>query len=377
VSGYRYFTRDTVPDSTTVLAQRVNVRRGMQTNAALSDSRRMFGWLNLQPRLAGSVAVFDHDELGNRLVPAGVWSAAATTGTTFYGTFNTHLGPLVGLRHVLVPSVTFSFSPEFEGLTVRDSLGRQVSRFANFDGIGVSGVKSQSMSFTLDQKLQAKLRQRDQIVRLDNLLSWAVGGSYDFLYREHGQAHPLSNLGSGVLLQPPGLVNAALSFTTDVYSPRPLRNLTGNTGLTLSSHAGHSNPAVAALPVDQTGRSRYDIVTQDFRDLWSMSMAYSYSGGYAGRSSRWQSQQTGNLVAHYQVSPGWSTDFSASFDITERRLLTHRFAITRDLHCWIASFQRDFNPGSPAEYYFRISIKDQHELYLERGSRASSLGGIQ
>ena len=377
VSGYSYFLRDTVPDSTTVLSQRVNVRRGSQTDATLSDSRRLFGWLNFQPRISSSVAVFDHDEFGHKVVPAGVWSAAATTGTTFYGTFNTHIGPLVGLRHVVVPSVTFGYSPEFSGLTARDSLGRQVSRFAAFDGIGVSGVKSQTMSFSLDQRLQAKVQRRDQVERLDNLLSWTISGSYDFLYREHNQPHPLSKLASGVLLQPPGLVNAVLQFTTDVYSPRPIRDLTGNTSLTFASKSAKTNPTLAALPVDQTIRSRYDIVSDNFQDLWSISFAYSYAGGYPGLSSKWATQQTGNLVTHYQVSPGWALDFSGSYDLTERRLLTHRFGLTRDLHCWVATFQRDFNPGGRPEYYFRISVKDQKELYLERGSRASSLGGIQ
>ena len=89
------------------------------------------------------------------------------------------------------------------------------------------------------------------------------------------------------------------------------------------------------------------------------------------------SQQTANLVTHYQVSPAWTVDFSASYDITQRHLLTHTFAVTRDLHCWVASFRREFDPGGHAEYYFKISVKDQRELYLERGSRSSSLGGIQ
>ncbi len=377
VSGYRYFVRDTVPDSTTTIGQTVNERRGLQTNVSLSDSRRVFGWMNFQPRLQSSLAVFDHDELGHKLVPAGVWSASATSSATFYGTFKTHLGPLLGLRHVIVPSVTYSFSPEFTGLTYRDTSGRQLSRFSNFGGIGVSGVRSQVMSFQLDQRVQAKVERRHEVQRLDNLLSWTVGGAYDFLFREHGSKHPLSLLGSNVQIQPPGLLNASISFVTDVYSPRPVRNLNGSTSLTLNGGSGRTSPTLAALPVDQTARSRYDLVAPDFRDLWSASLAYSYSGGYASARPLWSSQQTGNLVAHYQVSPAWTVDFSASYDITERRLLTHRFGLSRDLHCWVATFTRDFSPGGRPEYYFRLTVKDQRELYIERGSRNSSLGGIQ
>jgi lipopolysaccharide assembly outer membrane protein LptD (OstA) len=377
VSGYQYFVRDTVPDSTTTIGQHVTVRRGLQTNMALSDSRRLFGWLNLQPRLNTSIAVFDHDVLGNQMVPAGVWSASATSGTTFYGTFNPHLGALTGLRHVVVPNVTFSFSPEFPGLMTTDSLGRPINRFSPFDGIGVSGARNQLMTFSLDQRLQAKVQRRDQVLHLDNLLLWTVSGAYDFLYREHHLIHPLSPLNSNVLIQPPGLVNAAVNFVADPYAGHPVRTLTGNTSLSFGSHTVRAKPNLVALPVDQTTRSRYDVLSQGFNELWTVALAYSYSGGYASTTSPWAAQQTGNLVGHYQVSPGWTLDFSASYDITHRQLLTHRFAVTRDLHCWSATFTRDFTPGAQAEYYFRIAIKDQREVYVEHGSRASSLGGIQ
>ena len=58
-------------------------------------------------------------------------------------------------------------------------------------------------------------------------------------------------------------------------------------------------------------------------------------------------------------------------------MLTQRFGISRDLHCWMATFSRIFTVGGEAEYYFRIGVKEQRELYAERGTRAGSFGGIQ
>ena len=34
-------------------------------------------------------------------------------------------------------------------------------------------------------------------------------------------------------------------------------------------------------------------------------------------------------------------------------------------------------PGGEAEYYFRLGIRDQREIYIERGTRVQSFGGIQ
>ena len=82
-------------------------------------------------------------------------------------------------------------------------------------------------------------------------------------------------------------------------------------------------------------------------------------------------------MSHYQLSPAWAFEYSASFDLTNHIVQTQRFVLTRDLHCWQAIFTRQFVGGGEAEYYFRIGVKDQKEIYLERGTRVGSLGGIQ
>ena len=78
----------------------------------------------------------------------------------------------------------------------------------------------------------------------------------------------------------------------------------------------------------------------------------------------------------YQVSPAWGVEYSASYDITARKVGTQRFALSRDLHCWQATFTRTFTAGGEAEYYFRLGVKEQREIYIERGTRAGSIGGI-
>jgi hypothetical protein len=82
-------------------------------------------------------------------------------------------------------------------------------------------------------------------------------------------------------------------------------------------------------------------------------------------------------VLHYQLTPSWALDYSASYDVTLREVGTQRFDLSRDLHCWRASFSRTFAPGGEAEYYFRLGVKDQREIYIERGTRSGSIGGIQ
>ena len=318
-------------------------------------------------QLRSNVVVFDFDEQGHKVVPAGVWSSAVTMSTTFYGSFRPRLFGLEGLRHIVSPSASLSYSPEFPGLTYADSNGHRVNRFRGFAGVGISGFQQSYLNFSLDQRLQAKLKRGGNITRLDNLLSWSTGGSYDFLYREHGLKHPLSSLSSGVLLQPPTYMNANLSWVTDVYHPHPIRSVGYNLGLNLDS--GGLKRTSPDLPVEQQSAAGSG-------ENWSFGFAYSYSGGYT-TETEWASTKTANLTSRYQLSPAWAFEYAASLDLTHHSVQTQRFVLSRDLHCWQAVFTRLFVVGGEAEYYFRIGVKDQKEIYLERGTRVGSLGGIQ
>ncbi len=373
------FTRAGIPDSVAVLGQRSTTRRALASSASLSDSRRPFGWLNLQPHLDADLVVFDFDEQGHFIDPAkprtllstsaGVWRSGVTTSASFYGTFRPRLGPLVGIRHVVTPSASYSYSPEFPNLTFLNANGQRRQRFNSFSGFGVSGSKQSFLSFGLDQRLQMRLRRGDRIERLDNLISFGTRGSYNFLWREQGQQHPLSTLGSNLFVQPPGILSASFGWNTDVYSPHPVRNLGFNTGLNLAS--GGRRAATPELPVEQGAPAE-----PGYREDWSLGLAYSYSGGYVFKDL-WSSSQTGNAVLRYQISPGWGLEYSTAADLDKRRVLTQRFGLSRDLHCWIASFSRNFTVGGEAEYYFRLQVKDQREIYYERGTRFRSIGGIQ
>lgn len=360
-------------DSSTVLDQQVLTRRGFRTNVSISDSRRAFGWLNIAPGVNATGVVFDFDEQGRKVVPAAVWSSQLSMSSTFYGTFKPPIPKLVGLRHVIAPALSFSYSPDFSGLQYTDTAGVRRNRFNGFGGISISGFKSANMNFSLDQRFQVKLKDHDQVTRLDNLLSMTTSGSYNFLYQEAHQKHGLSALFTNIRLQPPGLLSADAAGSVDVYEGRPLRTFGYNLGANFSSNGAKKTPA--SLPVDQTARKGEITSADDFKENWRMSLAYSYSGGYAGPS--WSAQKTANAVVSYAFSPNWQFDYSTSYDVTRSQVVSQRYSLTRHIHCWEAIFTRSFTPGGEAEYYFRLGIRDQREIYIERGTRVQSFGGIQ
>jgi hypothetical protein len=282
---------------------------------------------------------------------------------------------MLGFRHIVTPSASFVYSPEFPSLTYTDSAGVVRPRFHSFGGIGVSGYETAAMQFGIDQRFQLKLKDGEGVRRLDNLLAWTTSSSYDFLWskRQVAGTHPLGPIQSTVLLQPPGFASGTMSGLFDAYSQRPLRSLTYNIGFNLASSGPRKAPAQLAL--DQSVRRDEIATDEDFRESWRASIAYSYSGGYAGPA--WKAQETANGVFSYQLSPNWKMDYSTALDVSRQAVLSQRFSLTRRIHCWDAVFTRTFLTGGEKEYFFRLGLRDQREVYYERGTRAQSFGGIQ
>src|SRR5262249_47863374 len=93
-------------DNTAIVRQVNLTRRALENSFGLSDSRRFLGWLNVAPNFSAGQAVFDFDEQGHHFgigsgqtltgTSAASWRAGVSTNATFYGTFRTRMGPLVG-----------------------------------------------------------------------------------------------------------------------------------------------------------------------------------------------------------------------------------------------------------------------------------------
>ena len=245
---------DTVVDSSNVITQVDTRRYGSQGAFSLSDARRLFGWINVRPSINADVAVFDHDELGNRNVPTGTWSAAVSSGTRVLWHVPPAAGPAHGLeahRHAeRLVHVQSGVSPS---LLYRPRHRAEAPAFLNFGGIGVSGAEQQRLDLSLDQRLQVRLGSGEKVRKLDNLLALALGTSYNFLYREQNLVHPLAPISGSLLLQPPGILNGTAQFTVDSYSQRPLRAFTYNVGLDLQG-GKRLNAAAPELPLEGVRR---------------------------------------------------------------------------------------------------------------------------
>jgi hypothetical protein len=73
-----------------------------------------------------------------------------------------------------------------------------------------------------------------------------------------------------------------------------------------------------------------------------------------------------NTNSTINITQKWRISYSARFDLLENELISHRFSINRDLHCWELSL--DWTPSGYANgFYLRINVKSPtlRDLKLE------------
>jgi len=327
-------------------------RLGLSNKLSLSDSRKL-GWLHLSSGFSYTANLYDQDALGNRWRAAGVWSSRFSTNTTFYRPFLVNLGPLVGVRHVLSPSVSFGYRPEFLQYTYLDAAGNRRSSFSGrlFD---IAWKRQRSMSFSVGNRLQVKLRRKDRVMRLDNFLSWNLSTSYNF----ESKTRRLGNINSQMYLRPGSVVYLDLSNVYSYYDRKML-----NTYLTVSASVDRNllfgrKDATSASKGAQAGAK----ASRPSRP-WSANASFSYSrGATPGNSTYWLDFST-----RFSVAKNWGVEYQSQYDVKERRIRSQRISLRRDLHCWEARFVRRFS-GGRWEYYFKINIKSLPEISYERGT---------
>lgn len=331
----------------------------------LADSRRILHFLSVSPSFGTTEVLYQKDALGQVWQPAAVYNVGLSMSTNFYGTFHTPIGPLVGFRHTIFPQLSFLYQPEFESLTYVDSLGVRRNRFQPVAGIAISGFKSRLINYGLQQRIQVKYKKGDHLVSVPNLLSLQTNGTYDFLWREHGVPNPWRPLTTTARLQPPGYVSFTGNLTHSFDNKPYLKAISFFTDFRLVG-GGVTPEPVADLPLGGSQISQTPQIQSS--GPWNLNLAYSYA---AGRDilNRWTPTQTLNLFANGNIARGWRIQYSGSADLTHGGLVAQEYSITRDLHCWRAQFVRRFSATEAAEYYFRVSIVQQPELYVERGSR--------
>jgi lipopolysaccharide assembly outer membrane protein LptD (OstA) len=337
------------------------------------------------------------------------WSFGANSSTKFYGTFYPRIGSLRGIRHVVTPTVRYSFNPKTRSrpraqsfsvsltnafdLKVlqkspegRESGGGNTVTNTSRDGTG--RTRTGPPDSVEDGAAGEEMTEEEKLRKISGFLIWTLSSSYN---PEAPREQGWSNVNSTVNLRAFG-TSLSLNQSFEPYE-RNLLSTSIQTGFTIrGSHPFGRSDAVkvqelnvvassdtTAGKTDDTARDLFggevvpgetpaQLQLEEGRLPWDLSVVFGYNKT-RGNEPRATAQTTGR----FDLTKHWRFTYGVSYDIQAREIRGQNFGVHRDLHCWEMSLSRQ-QIGDEWQFYFRIAIKAHPEIYGETGQRG--LGGF-
>jgi hypothetical protein len=339
----------------------------------------------------------------------GNYTASAGLSTKVYGTLNFKGGSIQAIRHVMTPSIGFSFSPDYSGL---DKSYNQLivsnatvpypvtyTRYSIFQQSvygGPTGGKQAGISFSLDNTLEAKIRPKSTDTshtprKLMLLQGLSISTFYNFA-ADSFKLTPISISGHTSVLH--DRINLTFSGILDPYVTKVYDSIANNikqpylrrfdrytlqdgklptlTNFTFSASASLNpatfHPAVTPLApgtslLTATPEQREKLALLqsdpsayvDFNIPWNVSLNYSFT--YQNLYASTFNTNTLMISGDISLTKKWKIQYNTNYDFKARQLSSATsFAIYRDLHCWSLSMQ--WVPfGYYKSYNITLSVK--------------------
>ncbi len=348
----------------------------INTSSSLSSPLKLIGFLTVTPGISGTHSLVRlsasplADSLGlatGKFVERMLYSLSVGANTSIYGTVYPNRFGLLGIRHVMTPAVSYSFTPSI----------RKNQSYFRYVGGGSGSTRSKSLGYSLTNLFQAKYKAGEAEKKID-LFNLSFSGSYNFAVDSLQFSPLITSLRTSAIPNLDISFNSVHSFydlnsahRRPLLQPR-LTSLSISTSIKGGYHPGSGGKKgddekdisqKATFGAKATGPSEPTSLGIDF----VLSHNYSESRG-AGNT---QKTQWINLGTQIQPTLGWRIEYDCRYNMVNKRIESQSFNIGRDLHCWQFTFTW-IPTGAVAGYYARISIKTLPDIKLE-----SSRGGLR
>lgn len=412
-----------------------NGRKGIRHSIPMSYSFKAFKYFTMSPSVSfeskwygerydywynerGQVVVTDTSKVFNTIEN---YSVSTSLTTRLYGTYFFKKGKVKAIRHVVNPSVSFGYTPDFTKNTLYfrklhiqkydttsgkfiDDYSRPAYYKSRHEGTVYSGSttgRSGSIGFSLGNNVEMKVQgAQDSVARKVMLLNnLSFNTSYNLMADSFNLA-PIGIAANTNILD--NMFNLNASATLDPYEySRGIDN--GETGsrarferrrdklvwrngklgrITSATVAVSTNLNPKARDSNNTSRekiSKSDLPQQekdyliqnpdayvDFEIPWSLNLSYNASYSHPANSTA-NVTQTVTANGDFALSKQWKFTYSTGYHFEDAEFSITQLGIARDLHCWTMSV--NWSPfGQFQQFYFVINVKSSllQDLKLER-----------
>lgn len=372
-----------------------NMQNGLAFNIPISTSVKVFKYFTLAPSLTYNErwylstirqqynlteSVVETDTI-NRFATQRDFIASASLNTRIYGLVQFKDKKIAAIRHVVSPSVSFSYRPDFSeskygyyGTTQINDQGDQATYSIFKNGIlgGPPSGKFGSVGFSLDNNLEMKVKPgNDTITDLKKIkifeslrFSSAYNLALDSLNLSNIRIDGRTTLFNKLNISFGGNVDPYVLDTigrrTNTYElseNNRLGRLIGANltfGVNLNSLSGNRNSnkgTQAELDDINNNPNEYVDFSVPYNLAINYSLAYAKTGLEAG-----DVRQIVNFNGDLSLTQKWKITFNSGYDFQEKDFSYTALGFYRDLHCWEMRF--NWIPfGFQQSYNFQINVK--------------------
>lgn len=388
------------------------MKNGISHNIPVSSTVKVLKYLNWTNKITynerwhWSTIRKDIDPMSNMLVVDTINGFESNRDATFnsslntrlYGMFNFKKGYVKAIRHVIKPSLSFNYRPDFGNpafgfwQSYTDTLGMEY-KYSIFEQSlygGPSYGKTGNIGFSVSNNLEMKVAsEKDtvngvkKIVLIEDL---TVGMSYD-MAKDSLNWSSLTVTGRTTLFkslvinysgyfipyaldEQGNMTNQFLWEKEKKFFKRKNSQWNMQLNWTLNSNTFKNEDNVQAtpntIPTNATLQSPFNNPNQmlgsvvDFSVPWNLSIAYtlSFISQYYANIMAYESDvvQTISLRGDLNLTKNWKIAFTTGYDFEAKMMSYTSIDIYRDLHCWEMRFN-----WVPFGYYkswnFTINVK--------------------
>ncbi len=318
------------------------------------------------------------------------FDAGVSFSTRIYGMKLFRHGQLRGIRHVLSPTLGYTYHPDFANSPFNyyykqrtDSVGNfvyQTPYVNSIVGYPPGPGKAGNVNMALNNNLQIKVRsKKDTVSGFKNVTlidAFGIATAYNLA----ADSFQWSALGLSFRTSVLNKINVSSSANYDLYSfdkttgrrlPQTMydkgEGLARFTGATVAFGSNfHSKPKGGAN--SPTNSQEYARIMRnagyneyvDFNIPWSFNVSYSLTGN---KSYLVATQKDTIVLSHsltfqgeVQITTRWKVSMNSGYNFQAKQLTSTSIDIYRDLHCWTMHLQTiPFGPRK--SYNFTINVK--------------------
>lgn len=318
----------------------------------------------------------------------------SSINTRLYGMFTFKKGFIKAVRHVINPSISFNYTPDFSEPSLgfydfyTDKEGKRVYYSKTENGVfgsppqGASGVISFSLGNNLEMKVPDKNDTVEGMRKIVLLEAFNISSGYD-LARDSVNWQPL-RLTARTTLFKKLLINFSAAYTPYVLNENGVltnellwhkeerlfqkqnSQWTLNMSWNLNSKADHSQTTGDYHSPTEMQYSPFsnpnEILSEhvDFSIPWNLTLGVNYSrlSSYIVSIAGYQTNQSATLTARgdLNLTSKWKIGFSSGYDFINKDFTYTSIDFYRDLHCW--EMRMNWIPFGPRQgWNFSISVK--------------------